>query len=106
MTSKPFRSGVPQPDDKLVTISASSLDPEIRRLVLEAGAGKIQLTVVEDGNPVASIAPPESVQEWSADRQRFFDTIRDLQKTANLSPEEADELAMEAVESVRSATSS
>lgn len=93
------------PNTTTRTISAAEFDPEIRRLIREAGEGSIQLTVVDDGNPVAVILPPQSAQEWSTDRQRFFDTIREMQATANLTPEEADELAQEAVEAVRARTS-
>lgn len=84
------------------TVAAKEFDPQTRQLIKEAGQGKIHLTVEEDGEPVAVIMPLESAQEWSAARQRFFDSIREMQATANLTPEEADELAREAVEAVRS----
>lgn len=83
------------------SIAVSELDPELQQLVREAGAGKIQLTIVDDGNPVAVIMPFQSARDWSEDRQRFFDTLREMQMTADLSPEEADELALEAVKAVR-----
>lgn len=87
------------------TIAASELDPETQRLVREAGEGKIHLMIVDNGDPVAVIMPLESGQDWVADRKQFFDTIREMQAAASLTPEEADELAREAVEAVRSRAS-
>ena len=71
----------------------------------EAGAGKIHLTIVDEGEPVAAIMPLQSAREWEADRQRFFDTLREMQAAANLTPDEAEELAREAVEAARSQAS-
>ena len=39
------------------TIPLSSLDPEVQRFMREAGAGKIHLAVIEDGQPVAVVQP-------------------------------------------------
>ena len=84
------------------TIAVSELDPETRQLVRDAGEGKIHLTIVDNGDPVAAIMPLQMAREWEAERQRFFDTLRDMQAAANLTPEEAEALAREAVEAARS----
>jgi prevent-host-death family protein len=94
-----------QVDPTTKTIAASDFEPQVRQLIKEAGRGKFHLTVVEDGEPVAVIMPLESAQAWAAERRRFFDSIREMRVAANLSAEEADELAREAVEAVRSRAS-
>ncbi len=88
------------------TISTTSLDAQTQQLIEQAGQGKI-LAVFEgkDGKPVAAVMPLGSAQEWDTEREAFFETIREMQQTANLTPEEADELALEAVKAVRAGAS-
>ena len=53
------------------------------------------------GKLAAAVVPIEVYEEWQHQREEFFDLIRNMQKEADLSPEEADELAAEAQAAVR-----
>jgi prevent-host-death family protein len=54
------------------------------------------------GRPAAAMVPVEVYERWKRERQAFFDLIRQGQDQANLSAEEAERLAFEAVKEVRS----
>ena len=82
-------------------ITTTTFDPDVRQLIKAAGEGKIRVIFEEDGKPVAAVMPLGSAQEWEAEREAFFESIREMQEAANLTPEEADELALEAVQAVR-----
>jgi hypothetical protein len=47
------------------------------------------------------VVPVEVYENWQRQREEFFDLIRNLQKEANLSPEQADQIANEAVAAIR-----
>jgi prevent-host-death family protein len=53
------------------------------------------------GKPAAAVVPVEVYENWQRQREEFFDLVRNLQKQADLSPEEADRLAREAVAAIR-----
>lgn len=53
------------------------------------------------GKPAAAVVPVEVYHSWKRQRQEFFAQIRQLQQEADLTPEEADRLAAEAVAAVR-----
>jgi prevent-host-death family protein len=53
------------------------------------------------GKPAAAVVPVEVYENWQRQREEFFDLVRNLQKQADLSPEEADRLAKEAVAAMR-----
>jgi prevent-host-death family protein len=53
------------------------------------------------GKPAAAVVPVEVYENWQRQREEFFDLIRNLQKEANLSPEQADQIANEAVAAIR-----
>ena len=53
------------------------------------------------GKPAAAVVPVEVYENWQRQRAEFFDLIRDMQEEANLSPEEADRIAAEAVAAIR-----
>jgi len=53
------------------------------------------------GRPAAAVVPVEVYESWQRQREQLFELIRELQKEAHLSPEEADQLAAEAVAAVR-----
>jgi antitoxin (DNA-binding transcriptional repressor) of toxin-antitoxin stability system len=57
--------------------------------------------VERHGAPVAVVAPIEVYEQWKQSRDRFFDSLRAAQVAADLSPEEADQLAAEAVSAAR-----
>lgn len=53
------------------------------------------------GKPVVAVVPIEVYRSWKRQREEFFDLIRQMQQEANLTPEEADRLAAEAVAAIR-----
>ena len=53
------------------------------------------------GKPAAAVVPIEVYENWKRQREEFFDLIRQVQQESDLSPEEADRLAAEAVAAVR-----
>ncbi len=56
------------------------------------------------GEPVAAVVPLRVYEGWKQQREAFFDRLESLAARANLSPEEADQLAAEAVEWARQQT--
>jgi prevent-host-death family protein len=53
------------------------------------------------GKPAAAVVPIEVYENWQRQREEFFDLIRKLQKEADLSPEEAAQVAAKAVAAIR-----
>ncbi len=53
------------------------------------------------GKPAAAVVSIEVYESWKRQRSAFFDLFRDVQKRANLEPEEAQKLAGQAVIAVR-----
>lgn len=54
------------------------------------------------GEQAAAVVPIQVYRDWKKQRKGFFDQIRDLQGRADLSSQEASQLAAEAVAVVRS----
>jgi prevent-host-death family protein len=54
-----------------------------------------------NGKPAAAIVPIEVYKSWKRERSAFFDLIRQAQQLANLTPEEAERSASEAIVAVR-----
>ena len=70
--------------------------------ILQEVAGKGDKFVVErHGEPVAAVVPMEVYENWKRQRTEFFDLIRSMQQEANLDPEEAERVALEAQQAVR-----
>ena len=78
---------------------------EIRRnlgKVLQAITARGDKYIVErHGEAVAAVVPMEVYEQWKRSRDQFFELLGQSQENANLSPEEADALAQEAVQAVR-----
>ncbi len=83
------------------TISAAEAGRDLTRFLREVSAGEDQYIVEADGVPLVVIAPISTVPERQ-DRDRLIETMERAAANANLSEEEADRLANEAVEAVRS----
>ena len=56
------------------------------------------------GRPAAAVVPVEVYENWQRQREGFFDLVRSMQNEADLSPEEADQVAVEAVAAIRAQT--
>lgn len=70
--------------------------------ILKAVAGRGDRYVLEShGEPVAVVVPLALYEGWKRWREAFFDQLEVMAATADLSPEEADALAAEAVRAAR-----
>lgn len=80
---------------------------EVRRSfgkILQEVAVKGDLVVVErHGEPIAAVVPIDVYNQWKRARADFFERMRRASERASLSPEEADQLAADAVKAVRAA---
>lgn len=59
--------------------------------------------VERHGERIAAVVPMEVYEQWKKARADFFSNMRGAAKRANLTPEEADALADEAILAVRAA---
>jgi antitoxin (DNA-binding transcriptional repressor) of toxin-antitoxin stability system len=57
--------------------------------------------VERHGEAVAAVVPIEVYQQWKRTRSAFFARLRAASQAANLSPDEAERLAAEAVAAAR-----
>lgn len=53
------------------------------------------------GEDAAAIVPLQVYQNWIKQRENFFNSIREIQSSANLDPQQAKKLAKEAVAHTR-----
>lgn len=60
--------------------------------------------VERHGEPIAAVVPMEVYEQWKRSRSRFFARLQRAQENADLTPEEADALAAEAVKAARRST--
>ena len=84
------------------TIRAFEARRNFGRILQDVVACGDKVIVERHGQPVAVVVPVEVYKQWQQKRQEFFDTMRIAAERANMSPEEADELAAEAVRWARS----
>lgn len=83
-------------DERAVRIiDTSRLDPESRELIREVGQGCIRVILEDSGEPVAELVAVGSLADWEADRREFFEIFERAASQSDLSPREADELALE-----------
>ena len=84
------------------TISAFEARRNFGKVLQDIVACSDKIIVERHGEAVAVIVPVEVYEQWQRSRKAFFDTMRIAAERANMSPEEADELAAEAVRWARS----
>jgi antitoxin (DNA-binding transcriptional repressor) of toxin-antitoxin stability system len=72
--------------------------------VLDGVKAGDKFVVEEYGEPVAAVIPLRIYNQWKKDREAFFDQMEEIAEAVNLSPEEADRLAAEVVQAVRTQT--
>lgn len=81
------------------TISIAETEREISRILQEVIVSGDNYVVESQGERVAAVIPIEVYEQWK--RKAFFAHAREVAARSNLSPEEADRLAEEAVQAVR-----
>ncbi len=65
------------------------------------GFGGDTVVVQKNGKRLAAIVPIQMLDKWEEERTAFFDQMRVVSERADVSYEEAQELAAEAVQAVR-----
>lgn len=63
-----------------------------------------KFVVERHGEPVAALVPMAVYEQWKNSRSAFFAKVRAAAERANLSPEEAEDLADKAAQAVRTAS--
>ena len=86
------------------TIGAWQARREFGRILQQVAARGDRIVVERHGEPLAAVVPMEVYEQWKRGRERFFETLQRAARQANLSPEEADALAAEAVAAVRASS--
>jgi prevent-host-death family protein len=79
------------------TIEASESQMTIEEVIRDVVAKGDQIIVEQDGEPVAAVVPVELYRQWRHSRRAAGDMLRAMAERANMDPDEADELAAEAV---------
>ncbi len=69
----------------------------VEEIVQRVSANNEKVILEVEGEPKAVVISVELYDQWLQRRKTFFDTMRTGAERANMSPEEADELAAEAV---------
>ena len=83
------------------TVGAFEIRRNLGKVLHDIAARGDKYIVERHGEPVAAVVPVEAYEQWKRSRSRLFEQLRRSQENANLSPEEADALAEEAVEAAR-----
>lgn len=86
------------------TIGAFDVRRNFGRLLQNILAKGDKYIVERHGEPVAVVVPMAVYKQWKENRADLFDSIRKAQQRADLTPQEAQSLAQEAVEVTRSRT--
>lgn len=82
-------------------VGAFEAGRQFGRLLNGVSARGEKYVVERHGEPVAAVVPIEVYEQWKRQRRAFFDRLAAIAQQADLSPEEADRLAEEAVAAVR-----
>ena len=83
------------------TINSFEVRRSFGKLVQNVAAHGDKIIVERHGTPVAVLVPIEVYEQWKRSRERFFELLEMGQHNAHLTPEEADNLALEVVEEIR-----
>ena len=84
------------------TVSAFEARRNFGKLLQEVAGRGDKIIIERHGEPAAVVVPVDVYRQWQQSREEFFDQMREMAEHADLSPEEADKLAEEAVAWARS----
>ena len=82
-------------------IGAFEVRRSLGRILQDVAAYGDRVVVERNGQPVAAMVPIDVYNQWKRSRADFFEHIDQAAGRANLTPEEADQLAADAVAAVR-----
>ena len=88
------------------SIAAFEARRQFGKILRDVEARGDQYIVQRHGEPVAAVVPMYLYKQWKKARDEFFAILHEAQQNANMTPEEADALALEAVQAVRAARQS
>jgi len=83
------------------TLGASEARRQLGRILLAVVTKGDRYVLTYHGESIAAVVPMAVYDGWKRRREAFLDWLEEMAVTANLSPEEADALASEAVRAVR-----
>jgi prevent-host-death family protein len=83
------------------TIGAFEARRQFGKILQDVASKGDRVVVERHGEAVVAVIPIEVYEQWKRSRSEFFDRIRTIADTADLTAEEADELAQQAVKAVR-----
>src|SRR5215216_4058968 len=83
------------------TVGAFEVRRSFGRILQEVSAGGDRVVVERNGQPVAVVVPIDVYNQWKRSRADFFERIRRTSERANLTPDDADQVATDAVRAVR-----
>jgi len=83
------------------TVGAFQARRQLGKILQEVAVKGDSFLVERNGEAIAAVVPMGVYRKWQREREAFFDRLRQIQERANATPEEADELARDAVNAVR-----
>ena len=84
-------------------IKSSVLRSQLSPILDEVQFNRDNYIIERNGRPAAVIVPLDIYENWKQNRQRFFDTIRQVQQAnQDADPDEIMELVLQAQQAVRS----
>ena len=83
-------------------VAAFEARRQFGKILQDVTAKGDRYVVERHGEPVAAVVLIEVYEQWKKARSEFFAKIRATAEQADVSPQEADALAQEAVQAVRS----
>jgi prevent-host-death family protein len=83
------------------TVAAVEVRRSLGRILQQVAANGDRVVVERNGQPVAAMVPIDVYNQWKRSRAEFFERMGQASKRANLTPEEADWVAADAVAAVR-----
>ncbi len=83
------------------TVGAFEIRRNLGKVLQDIAVRGDKYIVERHGEPVAVVVPLEVYEQWKRSRSRLFEQMRRAQENADLSPEETDALAEEAVKAAR-----
>lgn len=83
------------------TIAAYEARRQFGKMIREVEVSGDSYVVERHGEPVAAVVPLRVYEQWKRQRDEFLAILHKAQQNANMSEEEAMELALDAVAEVR-----
>jgi prevent-host-death family protein len=83
------------------TIGACEVRRSLGRILQEVSVNGDRVVVERNGQPVAAVVPIDVYNQWKRSRAEFFERMRQAAECANLTSDEADRVAAEAIAAVR-----